>query len=58
VSSTEFFLGISRSFKDPAKANWRIKRIWQVGTVWYEGYADGTQDFVKVWDLRAGYIYS
>ena len=58
VSSTEFFLGTSRSFKDPAKANWRIKRIWQVGTVWYEGYPNGNQDFTFIWDSRALYIYS
>jgi len=58
VSSTDFYLGMSKSFKDPAIANWRIKRIWQVGTVWHEGYADGIQDFVKVWDLRATYVYS
>lgn len=58
VSTTEFFLGTSRSFKDLAKPNWRIKRIWQVGTVWFEGYPNGNQDFVFIWDSRGIYAYS
>ena len=58
ASSTDFYIGTSRSFTDPAKGNWRIKRIWQVGTVWFEGYPDGDQGFIFIWDLRAGYTYS
>jgi hypothetical protein len=58
ASTTDIYIGTSRSFKDPGAANWRIKRIWQVGTVWYEGYPSGDQDFTFIWDLRTGYDYS
>lgn len=58
VSSTDFYLGMSKSFKDQAKEIWRIKRIWQDGTVWYVGYPGGNQDFTFVWNDRADYVYS
>jgi hypothetical protein len=41
VSNTNIYIGTSRSFSDPAKGNWKIKRIWQVGSVWKQGYASG-----------------
>ena len=58
VSSEEFFIGTSRSFKDPAKANWRVKRVWKVGSVWKTGFPNGDQGFTFSWDLRFDYIYS
>ncbi len=58
VSSTEIYVGISRNSKNPAGSNWRIKRIWQVGTVWNFGFPDGNQDFVFIWDDRYSYSYS
>jgi len=56
-SSTEFFIGTSKSFSDPNKANWRIKRIWKLGSVWKFGYPLGSQDFNFVWDDRLSYDY-
>lgn len=58
VSGTEFYIGTSRSFNNPAKSNWRIKKIWQVGTVWKQGYPGGDQGFTFIWDLRLTYVYS
>lgn len=59
VSSIEFYIGTSKSFNNPSVANWRIKKIWQIGTVWMSGYADGDQGFNSIWDDRASaYVYS
>lgn len=60
VSSTEFYIGTSKSFNNPGAAVWRIKRIWQVGTIWMSGYADGNQGFGFIWDNRSDgtYVYS
>jgi hypothetical protein len=58
VSDTDFYIGTSRSFNNPGAANWRIKRVWQVGTVWLSGYANGDQGFTFIWDSRIGYVYS
>lgn len=57
VSSTEYYIGTSKSFSSQNSANWRIKRIWQVGSVWKMGYANGDQGFGFVWDDRFTYIY-
>ena len=56
-SATNFYIGVSQNFKDPSKPYWQIKRIWQVGTVWYSGYPDGDQTFNFTWDQRLGYVY-
>jgi hypothetical protein len=58
VSTDDFYIGTSRSYRDPASANWRIKRIWKVGNVWKQGFANGDQGFTFIWDLRFGYVYS
>ena len=58
VSATDFYIGVSKSFSDPAQPNWRIKRIYKVGNVWKQGFANGDQGFTFIWDLRFGYIYS
>lgn len=59
VSDTEFYIGTSGSFNNTSAAVWRIKKIWQDGSVWMSGYANGDQGFNFVWDLRAtDYIYS
>ena len=58
VSTTDFYIGTSRSFSDPSKANWRIKRVYQVGSVWKIGYPDGNQDFTFIWDNRYLYTYA
>jgi hypothetical protein len=58
ASDINYYIGTSKSFGDSARATWRIKRIWQVGTVWMEGYPNGDQGFSFIWDLRTGYVYS
>ena len=57
VSSTEYYIGTSRSFSDESKANWRIQRIYKVGNVWRFGFPDGDQTFNYVWADRYGYVY-
>lgn len=57
LSDTEYYVGTSANFSDPAKDNWRIKRIWKVGNVWRFEFPDGNQDFKWVWDDRLSYTY-
>ena len=58
VSDTEFYIGYSQNTKQQDKNNWRIKRIWKVGSVWNFGFPDGNQNFEFKWDLRDTYTYS
>ena len=57
LSDTEYYVGWSRNFSDPAQANWRIRRIVKIGTVWRFEYPDGKQDFNYIWDDRLTYTY-
>ncbi len=57
ISSTEFYIGQSDNTNDIYKGNWRIKRIWKVGSVWNFGFPNGNQDFIFVWDERDTYTY-
>ena len=57
LSSTEYYVGWSRNTSDPAKGNWRIKRIVQIGSVWRFEFPDGRQDFNYIWDNRLSYSY-
>lgn len=58
TSSTEYYIGTSKSFIELSKPNWRIKRIWKIGNVWRIGFPDGKQDFAFIWDDRLSYTYS
>ena len=57
LSSTEFYIGTSKSSNNASASNWRIKRIWQVGTVWKTGFPNGDQNFSFKWDDRLTYVY-
>ena len=57
MSSTEYYIGTSDNSSDQAAANWKIKRIWQIGTVWKFGFPDGNQEFKWIWDDRLSYTY-
>lgn len=57
VSSTEFYIGTSRRSSEEDDTKWRIKRIWQIGSVWRFGYPNGDQDFKYKWSERFGYTY-
>jgi len=57
LSSTEYYIGTSKSFSDPAKSNWRIKRIVRISGVWNFQYPNGDQDFKFIWDDKLLYSY-
>lgn len=57
MSSTEYYIGTSDNSSDSAAANWKIKRIWQIGSVWKFGFPDGNQEFKWIWNDRLGYTY-
>jgi hypothetical protein len=58
LSTTEYYIGTSKSFNDMARPNWRIKRIVKIGNVWKFQYPDGKQDFIFIWDDRLSYSYA
>jgi len=58
VSTTEFYIGNSNGAKNTSAAIWKIKKIWQDGSVWNIGYPNGDQGFKFIWDDRDGaYTY-
>jgi len=57
VSSTEYYIGESDNTRLQKPNNWRIKRIWLVGSVWNFGFPNGNQDYSFSWDLRDTYTY-
>jgi len=58
VSDTEYYVGHSQNTPNRGVNNWRIRRIWKVGSVWNFGFPEGNQNFVWNWDLRDTYTYS
>ena len=58
VSSTEYYIGVSRNGSVTSRPFWRIQKIWKIGSVWNFGYPDGDQDFKYEWDNRYSYTYS
>lgn len=58
TSTTEYYVGISRSFSDVNQPNWKIKRIYKNGNVWYSQFPKGDQSFNFIWTSRYGYTYS
>ncbi len=58
VSDTVMYIGIANSGDLTSDANWQIKKITKTGDITSIKYADGTADFVNVWDDRASYTYS
>lgn len=57
MSDTEYYVGWSRSFSDPAGLTWRIKRILKIGSVWKFEFPSGSQDYKWAWDDRLSYTY-
>lgn len=57
VSSTEIYVGTSKSFSNQDAPNWRIKHIKQTGNVWSTAYPNGDQHFIFVWSDRGTYTY-
>lgn len=42
----------------PSASVWQIKRVEEVGRYTYIQWADGSDDFKKVWNDRSTYTYS
>jgi hypothetical protein len=57
LSTTEFYIGTSKSFKTQSAENWRIKKIYQSGTIWIIAYPNGDQGFNYKWSDRLTYTY-
>jgi hypothetical protein len=61
VSATFIYIGWvkdSRNPVDETESFWKIKRIQQIGSVWYMEYANGNGAFDNVWADRALLQYS
>jgi hypothetical protein len=57
-SATEYYIGISKSFRDTSMAIWQIRKVRKSGNVWYVAeYPNGDQDFKYIWNNRIGYTY-
>ena len=58
VSSTEFYIGISKSGNSPNRPIWQIKKILKTGNVWNVTlYPNGNQTSGYAWSGRTGYSY-
>ena len=57
LTGTTRYVGTTLTFTDTAAPLWRIQKIWEDSGIWYSGFPDGIQDFVYVWNSRAGYTY-
>lgn len=59
VDSTTTYIGETRHFGAATSDNvWRIKKIVVSGTQTGIFWADGVDDFMKVWDDRTSYTYT
>ena len=57
LSDTEYYIGTSDNFSSPSDANWRIKRIIKIGSVWKFEFPEGDQRYKWIWDNRLSYTY-
>lgn len=57
VSASEEYVGESNKNNDGTGSSWRIRKIYTSSGVETVSYADGDNDFKKVWDDRASYNY-
>ena len=58
VSSTEYYIGVSRNSSDVTTPYWRIQKIWKIGSVWNFGYPNSDQGFKYQWSNRYSYTYT
>ena len=58
IEGEELYFGYAHP-EDDVTSNpvWRIKKMVKSGTVFIFKFADGTDDFIKIWDDRATYSY-
>lgn len=57
VSSTVIYVGVSNNGKNTGSASWKIKKVWQDGTVWKTEFPNGDQSFAFIWNSRGTYTY-
>jgi len=58
VSKTLFYLGWAELGELDDQPYWKIRRIRQIGNVWYQEYADGGQWYRHKWTERSLLSYS
>jgi hypothetical protein len=58
TTGTTTYTGFSCRFAIETAPIWRIKKIWQVGSVIYTGFPNGSQGFEFIWTDRESYTYS
>ena len=57
ISDIMYYLGWAKHGTLEDEAKWKIKRIYQIGTVWYQEFADGNEFYDNVWDDRSVLTY-
>lgn len=58
ASDTVTYIGKAQIGTATSEAKWQIKKIYSSGTDTSITWADGTDEFSKVWDNRSSYSYS
>jgi len=54
VSNTLTYVGYALTVgADQGSAVWKIKKIEQIGTVWYVQYANGDDQYINIWNNRS-----
>lgn len=58
VSDTLFYLGWAELGEDESEPYWKIRRIQQIGSVWYQEYAYANQFYRYKWTERSTLPYA
>jgi hypothetical protein len=58
ASVTLIYIGWADMGTPTSSAEWKIKRVQQVGNVWEERWADGNDSRDNIWNNRATLAYS
>lgn len=58
ISLSSFYVGYAKNDATESDPYWQIKRIDEVNDIIYTYYAEGSQEFNKIWDNRALYTYT
>ena len=58
VSTTLFYLGWAELNTVESEPSWKIRRIQQIGNVWFQEYSFGNQFYRYKWSQRANLPYA
>ena len=58
VNDTLYYLGYAEYGSSESDEVWKIRRIRQVGSVWYQEYPNAQQEYRFAWTARAALSYS